>query len=326
MFKPTPDHSIRASYNRAFRSPSVINNFLDQDISNPDPTDLRPLAPFFPPPLASLIPPEPFFLTVNNFGSTGLVQESIDAFEVAYTGTVGGKTTLSLAVYQNDTDDNINFSVLLPNQEFPMGLPGLEFYSPTNPAQGIGTETFTPYTLNPILMGALAQVPPPFGPIPLPYKVATYLNLGPLRNRGLEASISHRVNNDLTIFGNYSWQDTPKILDAADDQIRYPIAEVGIPPENRFNAGISYNGARFIGDVSVNYAGKALWTDVLGAEFHGYTDAYTMLNATIGYRFAEGKATLLLKGTNLTNENIVQHIYGDILRRSLVAELQFFVQ
>ena len=51
-----------------------------------------------------------------------------------------------------------------------------------------------------------------------------------------------------------------------------------------------------------------------------------MLNATIGYRFAEGKATLLLKGTNLTNENIVQHIYGDILRRSLVAELQFFVQ
>ena len=256
MFKPTPDHSIRASYNRAFRSPSVINNFLDQDISNPDPTDLRPLAPFFPPPLASLIPPEPFFLTVNNFGSTGLVQESIDAFEVAYTGTVGGKTTLSLAVYQNDTDDNINFSVLLPNQEFPMGLPGLEFYSPTNPAQGIGTETFTPYTLNPILMGALAQVPPPFGPIPLPYKVATYLNLGPLRNRGLEASISHRVNNDLTIFGNYSWQDTPKILDAADDQIRYPIAEVGIPPENRFNAGISYNGARFIGDVSVNYAAR----------------------------------------------------------------------
>jgi outer membrane receptor protein involved in Fe transport len=199
MFKPAPDHSIRASYNRAFRSPSVINNFLDQDISNPDPTDLRPLAPFFPPPLASLIPPEPFFLTVNNFGSTSLVQESIDAFEVAYTGTIGGKTTLSLAVYQNDTDDNINFSVLLPNQEFPMGLPGLELYSPMNPAQGIGTETFTPYTLNPILMGALAQVPPPFGPVLLPYKVATYLNLGPLRNRGVEASISHRVNNDLSV-------------------------------------------------------------------------------------------------------------------------------
>jgi iron complex outermembrane receptor protein len=326
MFKPSADHSIRASYNRAFRSPSVINNYLDQDISNPDPVDLRSLKPFFPPPVAGMIPNEPFFLTVNNFGRTGLVQESIDAVELAYTGTIGGRTTVSLAVYQNDTDDNINFTVLLPNQEFPMGLPGLEFYSPSNPATGIGTETFSPIQLNPILMGALTQVPPPFGPVLLPYKVATYLNLGPIRNRGLEASISHRVNNDLTVFGNYSWQRTPEILDAADDQIRYPIAEVGIPPKNRFNAGISYNGARFIGDVTVNYAGEALWTDVLGAEFHGYTDAYTMLNATIGYRFAEGRLTVLLKGTNLTNEMIMQHVYGDILRRSIVAELSFFAR
>ncbi len=131
MFKPSPDHSIRASYNRAFRSPSVINNYLDQDISNPDPVDLRPLKPFFPPARrGSTIPDEPFFLTVNNFGNTGLVQESIDAFEVAYTGTIGGRTTLTLAAYQNDTDNNINFTVLLPNQEFPMGLPGLEFYHP----------------------------------------------------------------------------------------------------------------------------------------------------------------------------------------------------
>lgn len=324
MFKPSPDHSIRASYNRAFRSPSVINNFLDQDISNPDPTDLRPLAPFFPPPLAAMIPPEPFFLTVNNFGNTGLVQESIEAFEVAYTGTVG-RTTLSLAAYQNDTDDNINFTFLLPNQEFPMGLPGLEFYSPTNPASGIGAETFTPYTLSPILMGALGQVPPPFGPVLLPWKVATYLNLGPIRNRGVEASVSHRVNNDLTLFGNYSWQRTPEILEASGDQIQYPIAEVGIPPEHRFNIGVSYNGPRFIGDVNLNYAGEALWTDVLSAEFHGYTDSYTMLNATIGYRFAEGKAIIRLKGTNLTDEKIMQHVYGDIIRRSLVAELQFLV-
>ena len=42
MFKPTPDHSIRASYNRAFRSPSVINNYLDQNISVP--ADGRPAA------------------------------------------------------------------------------------------------------------------------------------------------------------------------------------------------------------------------------------------------------------------------------------------
>ncbi len=263
MFKPTPDQSIRASYNRAFRSPSLINNYLDQDISNPDPVDLRGLAPFFPPPLAGLIPNEPFFLTVNNFGNRDLVEESVEALELAYTATFG-RTTVGLAVYQNDTDENINFTVLIPDQENPQGLPGLEFYSPTNPATGVGTETFQPITLNPILMGALAQVPPPFGPILLPSKVATYLNLGPIRNRGIEASIQHRFNDEVDFYANYSWQRTPEILTADADQIRYPISEVGIPAENRFNLGLSYNGSLFLGNVSVNYADEALWTDVLG--------------------------------------------------------------
>ena len=46
MFKPTPSHSIRASYNRAFVSPSFINNYLNQNISNTDPViDLRPKWP-----------------------------------------------------------------------------------------------------------------------------------------------------------------------------------------------------------------------------------------------------------------------------------------
>jgi len=327
MFKPTPDHSIRASYNRAFRSPSVINNYLDQNISNPSPTDLSPLAALLPPPVGALVPTSPFFLTVNNFGNTSLEEEKIDAFEVAYNGTFGGKTTIGLAVYRNDTDNNVNFSVLLPDSENPQGLPGLEFYDPSNPARGIqpvGPGVFRPITLHPVLMGALAQVPPPFGPILLPSKVATYLNLGPIRNQGFEASIQHRVSNELSLFGNYSWQDTPEILDAEPDQIRYPISEVGIPPKNRFNAGVSYDDGRFLGSVTVNYSDESLWTDVLTSIYHGYTDSYTMLNAMLGMRFGDGKVAVTLKGTNLTNEAILQHIYGDLLKRSLVAELRFF--
>ena len=46
-FKPAHDHSLRVSFNRAFRSPSVINNYLDIAIVNP--TDLSALAPLLPP-------------------------------------------------------------------------------------------------------------------------------------------------------------------------------------------------------------------------------------------------------------------------------------
>jgi outer membrane receptor protein involved in Fe transport len=325
-FKPTPDQAIRASYNRAFRSPSYINNFLDQDISFPEPTDLRPLAPFLPPPIASLIPGEPFFLTVNNFGNSALEEEDIEALELAYTASFGGRTTVSLAVYRNDTDSNINFVPVIPNPEFPQGLPGLEFYDPANPARGIGADTFQPVTLDPVLMAALTQVPPPAGPILLPSKVATYLNLGPIRNQGFEAGVQHQFSPELSGYVNYSWQDTPEILSADSDQIPYPVSEVGIPAANRFNAGLSYNGEQFVGNVSLNYSDEALWTDVLTSEFHGFTDSYTMLNATIGWRFAEGRAMVSLKGTNLTNEEVLQHIYGDILRRSVVAELSFFTE
>ncbi len=56
MFKPTPTHSIRASYNRAFVSPSFINNYLNQNISNTDPIiDLTPLKPLIGP-AAALVP------------------------------------------------------------------------------------------------------------------------------------------------------------------------------------------------------------------------------------------------------------------------------
>lgn len=205
-----------------------------------------------------------------------------------------------------------------------MGLPGLEFYSPQNPATGIGTETFDPITLDPVLMAALAQVPPPFGPVLLPWKAATFLNLGPLRSRGVEAWVSHRVNAEVTAFANYSWQRAPEILEPAEGQIPYPVAEVGIPAANRFNAGVSYNGPRFLADVNVNYSDRALWTDVLGPEFHGFSDAFTLVNATFGMRFAEGRATLQIKGTNLLNQDVMHHVYGDILRRSVVLELRYF--
>ena len=332
MFKPTPDHSIRASYNRAFRSPSVINNYLDQDIIYYGTTvDLRPLAAAVPP-LAPLIPKEPFFLYVNTFGNPNLKEEHVDAFELAYTGTFGGKTTIGLAVYQNDIDENINFTYLLPNSENPQGLPGLEFYSVTNPALGIGAVSGTPLVdpltgqpgLSPSVMGVLATLPPPT--CCLPYKVATYLNLGPIRNRGFEASIEHRISTQWSLSGNYSWQDTPEVLDAASDQIRYPVAEVTVPAKNRFNAAASYNGARFLGNLSVSYSDRAFWNDVLNEPYAGYTDSYTMLNATVGVKFAQGKGQFSLRGINLLNQEILQHIYGDLMRVSVMAELRFFTR
>src|SRR6185503_14545701 len=47
IYKVTPEHALRGSFNRAFRSPSVINNYLDTHIVVP--TDLSGLSALLPP-------------------------------------------------------------------------------------------------------------------------------------------------------------------------------------------------------------------------------------------------------------------------------------
>jgi len=46
----------------------------------------------------------------------------------------------------------------------------------------------------------------------------------------------------------------------------------------------------------------------------------------LGMKLAEGKATVSLRGTNLLNQEILQHIYGDLMRRAVVAEIRFFAK
>ena len=320
MFKPSQDHAFRVSYNQAFRSPSAVNNFLDQQIFAPQLIDLRQLAPFVPPPLQPVIGPfvdNPFPLVVNNVGNPDLKEEKVTAYEVSYTGTFKDRTTISLAWYQNTTDDNLNFASILPSADFPQGIPPFDVYTPTNPPPNLG-----PPAAAGALIAFLQAIPPPFGPIVLPRTVSTYLNLGPIRQRGVEVGIDHSFSRDLSGFVNYSWQDTPEVLEADADQIPYPTSEVGIPPENRFNVGLSYNGDRFLGSASVNYQDEALWVDVLTSTFHGTTDSFAMVNASVGMRFDDGRVTVSLKGTNLFNETIQQHVFGDILKRTVAAEVK----
>src|SRR5205814_819168 len=103
-FKPTANHAVRVSFNRAFRSPSVTNNYLDINIVVP--TDLRPLVA------------TPFPLTVRAVGSrlpigavaqNELVEESLTAYEVAYDATIR-RTRFGAAFFVNDVDNQINFS------------------------------------------------------------------------------------------------------------------------------------------------------------------------------------------------------------------------
>lgn len=283
MWKPTQNHSVRFLANRAFRSPSVVNNFLDQYFLTP--VDLPGL-------------PLPFPLATRGIGDPGLRQESLTAWEIGYIGTVSGRTTLGVNLYRNDTEDNINFT-RLPNDYDP--------YTADNPPPG--------WPFPPAYLTLLAQ-----NGIYLPRTSSQFRNLGPIRHQGIEVFVEHRFGDGVTGYANYSWQDDPKPLPA--DQ-PFLISEITIAPRNRVNAGVYWQGRRVQGSLDVRYADRTFWVDVLPHDYDGYSPAYTMFGASVGVRWAEGRIVTTLRGTNLTNADVQQHSYGDILKRAVWAEARF---
>lgn len=316
IFLPVKDQAFRVSFNRAFRAPSVVNNYLDTRIVVP--ADLSALAQFLPPILKPLVQ-TPFPLVVNAVGSNlpvgataqqsishqnELTEESLTAYEVSYTGTVQERTTVGAAFYLNNVDHSIKFSQLPTN---------LDPYTASSPPPG--WDQLGGIGLPRALLVALAQQ----GRY-LPRTAFTYLNLGPLRQKGIELSVDQRFTRSLTAFANYSWQPRPTILSSANP---YPTQALALPPTNRFNVGFSFDGVRWLGSASVNYTDKAFWSDVLTSAFYGFTDAYTMVNGSIGAKWGQGKITTLLKMTNLLNQDIQQHVFGDVLKRSGMVEVRF---
>jgi outer membrane receptor protein involved in Fe transport len=302
ILKPTPDHALRVSFNRAFRAPSLINNFLETAIVNQ--IDLRvipALAPVIP-----LLPGGPVFnFGVSATGNEDLREQQVDAFEAAYTGIVKKRATVTAAIYYNKSKDDIFFTQV-------------GRYRALNPPPGWLTKLAIvgPVTASAILEGlpkacASPTVPCATGGLPSAF---SYRNLGTVKDKGIELGVDAAVNRALNVFANYShqWEPVPD----------FDKSEVNLPPANRVNAGFSFSQGHFLGNMNVSYQDKAFWQDVLDSRFHGYTDSFTQVNGAFGVKWAGDKVTTTIKFNNLFNEEIQSHIFGDILRRQVIGELR----
>jgi iron complex outermembrane receptor protein len=281
MMKPEENHTIRVSYNRAYRSPSVINNFLDVTIA--EPVDLTPFAVLNPALRGQIYP-----LPIHSTGNKDLTETFVDAYEIGYSGVVAkGRAIVSAAFYVNKTTDDIFFTELTN-----------ERYSPTNPPPGWPLPAFT-----------IALVPG--GTLPAHF---TYLNFGKQTQKGLELGVNGTLNRNVGMFVNYSYQAQPTA--------NFALSELNLPAKNRFNIGANFVTGRFLGDLNVTYSDSAFWQDVLDDRYHGTTKAYTLVNGGFGVKWANNRLTTSVKGMNLANQTIQQHVFGDIIKRQVVAELR----
>jgi iron complex outermembrane receptor protein len=283
MFKPTASQTLRVSFNRAFRAPSFINNHIDTRILNQ--VDLRAAHPL----LANFVFP------INAVGNASLKQETLTSYEVGYVGAIRD-LNLGASVYWNNTTDGIFFT---PNV----------FYNAANPPPT------WPGVLPTGILTLLAGLNPP---VLLPAQY-TYLNFGKVRDKGIELSADTALNRHLNVFANYSHQWRPVARDLPPGS---SITDINWPAQNRFNAGFDFSYSRFLGNLSVNFTDEAYWQDVLDVRYAGMTDSYTLVNGAFGVRWFGDRLTTSVKAVNLGNQEVQQHIFGDILKRQVVAEVR----
>ena len=61
---------------------------------------------------------------------------------------------------------------------------------------------------------------------------------------------------------------------------------------------------------------------MLDARYHGTTEAYTLVNGGFGVRWIDDQLTTSVKVINLANEDVQQHVFGDVLKRQVIGELR----
>ena len=283
MLKPTPEQTFRVSYSRAYRAPSLFQNYLETSVAN------RLNLGLLNPALAGRF----FYFTVTGLGNLDLKEQTLDGYEASYSASFAeGRAHAGAAFYLTDSRND-------------MILTQTGSYSSANVPPGW---PLPPFVLDALIAGNA------FGPgLGLP-SVLSFQNLGEVRNKGWEVSFDARPVQPVSAFANYSWQAKPEPKD-------FPISKINLPPTHRFNAGLTVDYNRFLGDISVGYTSKAYFRDVLDVTYAGYTKPFTVINTSVGARLSGQNAVFVLKIRNLANKPVQNHLFGDLLKRQIVGEL-----
>jgi outer membrane receptor for ferrienterochelin and colicin len=271
LYKPAPAHTVRASFNRAFRAPSLINNHIDVTVVTPV---VLPVVGLFAFPTRAV-------------GNIDLKQEALTAFEIGYAGVIRNRATVTAAVYWNNTEDAIYFTPVAA-------------YSAASPPPGW-------------------PLPPAFVPPNLLTSRYTYLNIGEVKDKGIELGVDAAINRYVNVFVNHSYQWMPEVDGLLPGTT---INDINWPAKNRFNAGVNVSYSRYVGNLSTHFTDEAYWQDVLDARFAGTTESFTLVNGAFGVKWLGDKVTTSIKLTNIGNQEVRQHIFGDILKRQVVGEVR----
>lgn len=135
-------------------------------------------------------------------------------------------------------------------------------------------------------------------------------NVGGVTSNGIEAALNWRPGKQLTLFASAAWNDSIYDDDYLTNGVRIPVSGKTVPdaPELMLRGEIAYDDGNFFARADASYNDKRYYTYLN----QGSVDAYTLVNATVGYRFTDlgFVKDLTLQGsvTNATDELYISTI------------------
>src|SRR4029079_13565302 len=108
---------------------------------------------------------------------------------------------------------------------------------------------------------------------PLLPKTFTFVNLGRVRDRGVE--VAGQIEwAPISVQGSYTFQAVP-LLESGSN---LPL-QINRPPQHQAGVALTYRVNRWTVGGDVYYSGSAFWADVFTEPFWGSTEAYHPVNA-----------------------------------------------
>ena len=158
-------------------------------------------------------------------------------------------------------------------------------------------------------------------------------NAAEVENQGFELSLNWNATRATSFWVNYSWQDEPiadgvgmrqRIDDVraerkakedldGDGVIGDTSSWVNIPAEHRLSIGGGIDDGIWFGSLTVDYVDETFWQDVLDDRFWGWVPSYSLVSVKTGRRWPAKRLQLTGQITNLLDDQIQQHILGDII-------------
>ena len=113
---------------------------------------------------------------------------------------------------------------------------------------------------------------------------------------GLDIGLEYFVNNNVSIFGNYSWVDQTEWIPGQDDDDGLPFSSFLNIPKNKFRLGFNLTPEYgFRANVAFQHDDAFL---VDAGQFSGMAEKKNLVDAGVGYRFENG-VSVDLTATNL---------------------------